>query len=77
MELINKPLTEKQKKFSEIYCSSKGLLSNQECAIEAGYAKDSAYARATELLNPKICPCLLYTSPSPRDATLSRMPSSA
>ena len=25
----------------------------------------------------KICPCLLYTSPSPRDATLSRMPSSA
>jgi phage terminase small subunit len=56
MELINKPLTEKQKKFAEIYCSSKGLLSNQECAVEAGYAKDSAYARATELLNPKICP---------------------
>ena len=24
-----------------------------------------------------ICACLLYTSPSPRDATLSRMPSSA
>ena len=24
-----------------------------------------------------IHPCLLYTSPSPRDATLSRMPSSA
>ena len=24
-----------------------------------------------------ICGCLLYTSPSPRDATLSRMPSSA
>ena len=24
-----------------------------------------------------ICICLLYTSPSPRDATLSRMPSSA
>ena len=23
------------------------------------------------------CDCLLYTSPSPRDATLSRMPSSA
>ena len=27
-------------------------------------------------VNPKIS-CLLYTSPSPRDATLSRMPSSA
>ena len=25
----------------------------------------------------KYSPCLLYTSPSPRDATLSRMPSSA
>ena len=24
-----------------------------------------------------VAPCLLYTSPSPRDATLSRMPSSA
>ena len=24
-----------------------------------------------------VIPCLLYTSPSPRDATLSRMPSSA
>ena len=27
--------------------------------------------------NPKYNTCLLYTSPSPRDATLSRMPSSA
>ena len=26
---------------------------------------------------PIVCSCLLYTSPSPRDATLSRMPSSA
>ena len=24
-----------------------------------------------------VCPCLLYTSPSPRDGLLSRMPSSA
>ena len=27
--------------------------------------------------DPTSCDCLLYTSPSPRDATLSRMPSSA
>ena len=27
--------------------------------------------------NPAYSVCLLYTSPSPRDATLSRMPSSA
>ena len=26
---------------------------------------------------PDVCPCLLYTSPSPRDGLLSRMPSSA
>ena len=33
----------------------------------------------TILLSPFVGPyiCLLYTSPSPRDATLSRMPSSA
>ena len=30
-----------------------------------------------QLHNVHISPCLLYTSPSPRDATLSRMPSSA
>ena len=29
------------------------------------------------LINDERCACLLYTSPSPRDATLSRMPSSA
>ena len=28
-------------------------------------------------LEPQVIDCLLYTSPSPRDATLSRMPSSA
>ena len=31
----------------------------------------------TMLVDGKWIPCLLYTSPSPRDATLSRMPSSA
>ena len=29
------------------------------------------------MLTAPLCACLLYTSPSPRDATLSRMPSSA
>ena len=35
-------------------------------------AKDAAPAETTHLKN-----CLLYTSPSPRDGLLSRMPSSA
>ena len=32
---------------------------------------------AQEIVNDVYMDCLLYTSPSPRDATLSRMPSSA
>ena len=41
--------------------------------------KQNAQARhcAVENNNAKFQICLLYTSPSPRDATLSRMPSSA
>ena len=36
------------------------------------------YSNSQGLVECKNCnPCLLYTSPSPRDATLSRMPSSA
>ena len=31
----------------------------------------------TSLVDDIIMPCLLYTSPSPRDGLLSRMPSSA
>ena len=34
-------------------------------------------ARRAPTLLMATCACLLYTSPSPRDATLSRMPSSA
>ena len=29
------------------------------------------------MVKPEACTCLLYTSPSPRDRTRSRMPSSA
>ena len=39
---------------------------------------DPRQGQIAGLVNPeRIIPCLLYTSPSPRDATLSRMPSSA
>ena len=44
--------------------------------IKENIKKDGrAEIQKTLELGPK--PCLLYTSPSPRDATLSRMPSSA
>ena len=42
----------------------------ERCA-KTGYLMTKPFERH----NPM--PCLLYTSPSPRDATLSRMPSSA
>ena len=38
---------------------------------------DSAMAKLARNFGGKVWHCLLYTSPSPRDATLSRMPSSA
>ena len=39
--------------------------------------RSQAWADRIEALSPLALACLLYTSPSPRDATLSRMPSSA
>ena len=36
-----------------------------------------AYWKQLDNLSTYVPTCLLYTSPSPRDATLSRMPSSA
>ena len=47
---------------------------------EDGSLTGKVYAKVASEETPvdaKITFCLLYTSPSPRDATLSRMPSSA
>ena len=38
---------------------------------------DKLYNEGLYLMNQRKDPCLLYTSPSPRDGLLSRMPSSA
>ena len=43
--------------------------------ISTQHSKELNQEKVKELILPYIC--LLYTSPSPRDATLSRMPSSA
>ena len=48
-----------------------GELIASYCLTEPGAGSDAA-SRTTKAVR-----CLLYTSPSPRDATLSRMPSSA
>jgi len=57
--LVNKSLTEMQKKFARIHVeASYGSkhLTNTEVAIKAGYSPESAYQRAHELLNPRHCP---------------------
>ena len=73
-----------QKK-SSIYCSTEF----EECLTRAdaivfsentmGYSYDGYQKRVQMALDSgkKIYACLLYTSPSPRDGLLSRMPSSA
>ena len=49
-----------------------------EAGITRAVVNVHAHAHHLEAhLNARTTGCLLYTSPSPRDATLSRMPSSA
>ena len=46
--------------------------------VEPGFTRDPvAVAPDVVIIGGGFSGCLLYTSPSPRDATLSRMPSSA
>ena len=42
-----------------------------------GVVPERASRKHLEVIHPLISDCLLYTSPSPRDRTRSRMPSSA
>ena len=50
---------------------------NTEITIEASYGVVTSGSDTAIFTNDEFYDCLLYTSPSPRDATLSRMPSSA
>ena len=45
--------------------------------MHANFSNGAMRDQGGKELFDSICDCLLYTSPSPRDATLSRMPSSA
>ena len=62
--------------------STEGDIDSALAVVNANVAA-SATAGASMVVFPELFlpgynqPCLLYTSPSPRDATLSRMPSSA
>ena len=49
----------------------------KKLGIELSYFYTSLQSRSIETLNLILNTCLLYTSPSPRDLVISRMPSSA
>ena len=49
---------------------------SDECNAMLAAAKEQNYSALQQLMSQCKC-CLLYTSPSPRDLSTSRMPSSA
>ena len=49
-------ITEKAKRFAEEYVYNDGSKTKEECAVSAGYAKESASVRASELTNPRMYP---------------------
>ena len=48
-----------QQRFAQLLVINEGRKTPTECAIEAGYEKDSAYVRASELRNPKKYPLVV------------------
>ena len=56
---VPKRLTEMQIKFAQLLVTNEGRKSPTECAIEAGYDKDSAHVRASELRNPNKFPLVV------------------
>ena len=56
---VPKQLTEMQIKFAQLLVTNEGRKSPTECAIEAGYDKDSAHVRASELRNPNRYPLVV------------------
>ena len=56
---VPKRLTEQQIKFANILVSEEGRKTATQCAIEAGYAKDSARQAASVLQNPKKYPLVV------------------
>ena len=56
---VPKKLTEMQIKFAQLLVTNEGRTSPTECAIEAGYDKDSAHVRASELRNPNKYPLVV------------------
>ena len=56
---LPKRLTEQQIKFANLLISEQGRKTATACAIEAGYAKESARQAASKLQNPKLFPLVV------------------
>ena len=56
---LPKKLTEQQIKFANLLIAEEGRKTATQCAIEAGYAKDSARQAASKLQNPKLYPLVV------------------
>ena len=65
------PGGEEARTFSPYFFDGSDALANQNYLIHITHVPTNKMIRFKAFI------CLLYTSPSPRDATLSRMPSSA
>ena len=56
---VPKKLTAMQIKFANLIVSEEGRMTATECAIDAGFAKDSARSYASKLQNPKLYPLVV------------------
>jgi phage terminase small subunit len=56
---LPKRLTDQQMKFAHELVTNEGRITATEAAIRAGYAKESARSRASELQNPKVYPLVV------------------
>jgi phage terminase small subunit len=56
---LPKKLTEQQMKFAYELVTNEGRTTATECAINAGYSKDSARQHASKLQNPKLYPLVV------------------
>eukprot|EP00656_Telonema_subtile_P043027 TRINITY_DN49287_c0_g1_i1.p1 TRINITY_DN49287_c0_g1~~TRINITY_DN49287_c0_g1_i1.p1 ORF type:complete len:110 (-),score=23.98 TRINITY_DN49287_c0_g1_i1:42-371(-) len=60
-----------------ICCAALVQSCEQQAPFDHGRSKAESWESCPGLMAGGVCCCLLYTSPSPRDRTRSRMPSSA
>ena len=76
-KFVHKPILCKMNWYARFQAMVKELSQHPEVMLLDFHVFEPLENSQIDLLGEKYSVCLLYTSPSPRDATLSRMPSSA